>query len=97
MNKRNTYTAEFKTEVVLEALREEKTINQIAADRGLNPVMVCQWKAEFLKKASLVFGKDTDDAEKQRKEFEAKQDQYEKKIGQLTIEVDWLKKKSGLK
>lgn len=45
----------------------------------------------------MVFEKGTSEADKVKREYEVKQEQLEKKIGQLTIEVDWLKKKSGLK
>jgi putative transposase len=59
--------------------------------------MVSRWKAEFLERASTVFEKKASEADKVRKEYEAKQEHLEKLVGQLTIEVDWLKKKSGLK
>jgi putative transposase len=97
MEKRNTYKPEFKTKIVLELLREEKTVNQLAAEYELNPVMISRWKSEFLERASMVFEKGTSEADKVKHEYEVKQEQLEKKIGQLTIEVDWLKKKSGLK
>jgi transposase len=97
MEKRNRYTPEFKTKVVLEVLREEQTLNEIAANYKLNPVMISRWKAEFLERASMVFEKGPNEAEKIRKEYESKQEHLEKLVGQLTIEIDWLKKKSGLK
>jgi len=97
MDKRNTYDAEFKTKVVLEVLREERTVNQIASLHELNPMLISRWKAEFLERASMVFEKGPSEAEKLKKGFEEKQELLEKKIGQLTIEVDWLKKKSGIK
>lgn len=97
MEKRNRYTPEFKTKVVLEVMREEHTLNEIAAKYELNPVMISRWKAEFLERASLVFEKGSNEAEKIRKEYESKQEHLEKLVGQLTIEIDWLKKKSGLK
>lgn len=97
MEKRNTYKPEFKTKIVLELLREEKTVNQLAVEYELNPVMISRWKSEFLERASMVFEKGTSEADKVKREYEVKQEQLEKKIGQLTIEVDWLKKKSGLK
>lgn len=97
MEKRNTYKPEFKTKIVLELLREEKTVNQLAAEYDLNPVMISRWKSEFLERASMVFEKGTSEADKVKRDYEAKQEQLEKKIGQLTVEVDWLKKKSGLK
>ncbi|WP_104932754.1 transposase [Paenibacillus larvae] len=48
MEKRNRYTSEFKTKVVLEVLREEQTVNEIAAKYELSPVMISRWKSEFL-------------------------------------------------
>ena len=97
MEKRNRYTAEFKAKVVLEVLREEQTVNEIAGKYELSPVMISRWKAEFLERATTVFEKKTNEAEKMRKEYESKQEHLEKLVGQLTVEVDWLKKKSGLK
>lgn len=97
MEKRNRYTSEFKTMVVLEILREEQTVNEIAAKHELSPVMISRWKAEFLERASSVFEKKTQEVEKLKKEYEGKQEHLEKLVGQLTVEVDWLKKKSGLK
>jgi putative transposase len=97
MEKRNRYTPEFKTKVVLEVLQEEQTVNEIAAKYELNPVMISRWKAEFLERASMVFERGTSEADKLRKEYERKQEHLEKLVGQLTVEIDWLKKKSGLK
>ena len=52
---RKKYSAEFKAKVALEAIREEKTINEIASHYGVHPQMVRTWKREFLKNASKVF------------------------------------------
>lgn len=92
MKKRNRYTAEFKTKVVLEVLLEEQTVNEIAAKYELSPVLVSRWKAEFLERSSMVFKKGPSEVEKVRKEYESKQENLEKLVGQLTVEVDWLKK-----
>lgn len=92
MKKRNRYTAEFKTKVVLEVLREEQLVNEIAAKYELSPVMISRWKAEFLERSSMVFQKGPSEVEKVRKEYESKQENLEKLVGQLTVEVDWLKK-----
>jgi transposase-like protein len=94
MNKRNQYSAEFKTKVVLEVLREEETVNEIAARHGLNPVMVSRWKAEFLERANEVFKKGPSTAEKELESERERVAELERKVGQLTYEVDWLKKKS---
>lgn len=97
MEKRNRYTPEFKAKVVFEVLREEQTVNEIAAKYEISPVMLSRWKAEFIERAPSVFEKKSGEADKVRKEYESKQEHLEKLVGQLTIEVDWLKKKSGLK
>jgi putative transposase len=97
MEKRNRYTAEFKTKVVLEVLREEQTLNQIAAKYELNPQMISQWKRQFLKDAPAVFENKNSSERKLKKELEEKESNYQKIVGQLSYEIDWLKKKSGLK
>ena len=87
------YTAEYKTKVVLEVLREEKPLGEIASGYGLNPNMVRNWKTEFLTKASSVF----ENPEKEAKKAKRKEEALEKKnaqmlrtIGQLTLERDFL-------
>jgi putative transposase len=94
MDKRNHYTAEYKTKVVLEVLREEATLNEIAARYGINPVMISRWKQEFLERAPGAFKKGASDAEKELEKEQRRVAELERKVGQLTYEVDWLKKKS---
>lgn len=94
MNKRNHYAPEFKTKVVLEVLREETTVNEIAAKHGISAVMISRWKAEFLDRAADVFKKGPSSAEKELEAEKERVAQLERKVGQLTYEVDWLKKKS---
>ncbi len=95
MNKRNKYTAEYKSQVVIEVLREEGTVNEIAARHGINPVMLSRWKTEFLERASDVFKKGPSEAEKLLEEERQHVADLERKVGQLTYEVDWMKKKDG--
>lgn len=94
MRKRNHYSAEFKTKVVLELLSESSTVSELAAKYDVSPVMITRWKQEFLDRASDVFKKGTSDAKKELEEKEAHIADLERKVGQLTYEVDWLKKKS---
>ncbi len=94
MKKRNHYAPEFKAKVVLEILSEAATLNEIAAKYEISPVVLSRWKQEFLEKASEVFKKGTSDAEKTLEEKNDHIAQLERKVGQLTYEVDWLKKKS---
>jgi putative transposase len=60
------------------------------------PLTISRWKAEFLERASTVFEKKASEADKVRKEYESKQEHLEKLVGQLTVEVDWLKKNLAL-
>jgi transposase len=76
----------------MEVLREEQTVNEIAAKYELSPVMVSRWKAEFLERSSMVFEKGPSEVDQVRKEYESKQENLEKLVGQLTVEVDCLKK-----
>ncbi|KJS15374.1 MAG: transposase [Peptococcaceae bacterium BRH_c4b] len=94
MKKRNHYSAEFKSKVVLEVLQEASTVNEIAAKYGISPVVIGRWKSEFLERAAEVFKKGPSSAEKELEEKNERVAQLERKVGQLTCEVDWLKKKS---
>jgi len=65
MKKKNQYTPEFKTKVVIEVLREEGTLNKIAARYELSPVVISRWKVEFLERAHEVFKKGPSATEKE--------------------------------
>ena len=90
---RSTYTAAFKTKIVLEVLREEKELGEIAAEHNLNPNMVRNWKREFLENAETVFEnpkKLKREAKRKEATLEKKNTQMLKTIGQLTLERDFL-------
>ena len=95
MGKTN-YSAKFKADRVLEVLREEEQLGEIAARYNLNPNMLRNWKREFIEKSSMVFDETRRNKEMTAKEreMEAKQEELLKTVGQLTLERDWLKKKS---
>jgi transposase-like protein len=90
---RKVYSAGFKAKVGLEALREGQTINQIAQAHGVHPVQVSQWKKAIQEQASRLF------ETKRGPKAVGGQDDPERlygEIGRLKMELDWLKKKSGL-
>lgn len=95
MKTRKQYSAEFKTKVVLEILAEQETVNQIAAKYSISPVVLSRWKKEFLERATDVFKKGPTEAEKDLQQSKEHIAELERKVGQLTYEVDWLKKKSA--
>ena len=86
--KRQNYSAEFKAKVAIEALKEQKTIAELAQLYQVHPNQISIWKKEFLANASQVFDKST----RKPKDDEVVAKLYET-IGQLKIENDWLKKK----
>lgn len=92
MKKRTNYPAEFKTKVVLEILSEESTLNELAAKYEVSPVVLSRWKKEFLERASEVFKKGPSASEKELEQSKEHIAELERKVGQLTYEVDWLKK-----
>lgn len=96
MQKRQ-FSPEYKAKLVIEALREEKTISEIAAREAISRAQLQNWKKEFLDNAGRVFSQSRDEREAQQliKETQEREQDLMAKVGQLTVEVDWLKKKSA--
>ena len=92
--KRKFHSPEFKAKVALEALRGVKTINEIGQEYGVHPVTVRHWKKELQEQAKTLFegkrGPKTTAAQHQEPEL------LYSEIGKLKMELDWLKKKSGI-
>ena len=93
MNKRKEYTPEYKAKLVIEVLREEQTMSEIASREGVNLKQLSNWKQEFLKNAGRAFSRSKDEkkAAQELAEIRAKERDYQAKVGQLTLEVDFLK------
>ncbi len=92
---RRNFSSKFKSDLVLEALKGEKDITSLAVENNIQPNLLRNWKKEFLEKASIVFDDTREENYKQKLQEERKEkDAYAKKVGQLTMQVDWLKKKS---
>ena len=87
---RKKLTSEFKTRVALEAIKCLKPINEISSLYEFHPNQVSTWKNQFLEKAVDVFSKPDKSKEKQK---EQETDNLYKKIGQLEVENEFLKKK----
>jgi len=86
---RRKFSAEFKTKVVLEALKERQTIESLAKTYELHPNQITTWKKEFLSKADSVFSSREADS----KTSEPDTEKLYAQIGQLKVENDFLKKK----
>ena len=89
---RKKYSKEFKARVALDAVKGQKTVSELSSEHGVHGNQITRWKKRLLDVAPSVFarGKDKEAAKK-----EIERDRLYKKVGQLQIEVDWLKKKTG--
>ena len=90
MKKRKNFTSGFKTKVVLEALQERETIQEISKKYEIHPNQISTWKRQFLARANSVFEKGAT-----KPDDEKEKDELFKKVGQLQIENDFLKKVLG--
>jgi transposase-like protein len=91
--KRKKYSPEEKAKIVLEVLREENTLTEIANKYEVSQQLISRWRSEFLSNMAMVFDKKTIETENLKTEYKAEKEALITKIGQLTIDIDWLKKK----
>lgn len=90
--KRKQYSNKFKARVALEAIRGNKTIAELSSMYGVHTSQIMKWKKKVLENIPEIFSNKREDIEKGAEEI---QDELYKQIGQLKVELDWLKKKSG--
>ena len=88
---RKRYTAAFKAQVVLELLKEEKTINQLAAEHGVHPTQLRDWKKQVLEGLPNLF-EQSPEAARLAAAQERERDELFAQIGRLTTQLTWLKK-----
>lgn len=90
---RKVYKPEFKAKVALEAVRGKLTINQIAKQFEVHPNQISNWKKQFLESLPQIFDNSKKSPSAPNEELT---NQLYQQIGQLKVELDWLKKKSSL-
>jgi transposase-like protein len=92
-NKRRNHSAAFKAKVALAAVKSDKTIAELASEYEVHPNQITQWKKQLLESLPELFSRrrQTD-----QRDQEALTSELYQQIGQLKVELDWLKKKSGL-
>lgn len=90
------YTAQQKAKIVLEILKEERSIAQIASEYGIHSNQLYKWKSLALEKFPDIFEDERKDAKAQKAEHERELKELYAEIGKLTTQLSWLKKKSGI-
>ena len=91
--KRNNFYKEFKSKVAVEAIKGAKTINEIASEFGVHVSQVNQWKKKLLEGAEDLFDRNR---KKKDQSVEVERDRLYQKVGQLQVELDWLKKRQDI-
>ncbi len=92
-NKRRNHSAAFKAKVALAAIKGDKTIAELASEYEVHPNQITQWKKKLLDSTLEVFSRSR---QRDRQKQDELTEYLYQQIGQLKVELDWLKKKSGL-
>jgi transposase len=90
--KRKRYAAGFKAQVALAALKEDRTINELASKFDVHPTLIHGWKKQLVAGAENIFA---DGAKGASADAEAVQGELYEQIGRLKMELEWLKKKAA--
>lgn len=90
--KRKNYSAKYKFQVALEAVKGQKTVSQLASEHGIHPNQIRDWKRKLMEEGAGVFVRDHGRREQEQATQEA--ELYEQ-IGRLKMELEWLKKKAA--
>ena len=91
---RRKHRPEFKVQVVLDILKGVETLSEISSKYGVHPTQLTKWRRTFLEKAPEIFSSKGGHGDRDRDRDEVEAELY-KKIGQLQVELDFLKKKSS--
>ena len=89
---RKRYEAPFKARVALAAMRGDKTLSELASEFGVHATLISQWKRRLLSNVARVFDEPEDSGQR---EHQAVVEELHRQIGQLHVELDWLKKKAA--
>lgn len=93
MPKRKIYNGAFKARVALEMLKGQRTANEIGAAYGIHPVQAAQWKKQAIQ---ALPGALEDRRHREEHRVESERDDLFAEIGRLRMQLEWLKKKSGI-
>lgn len=90
---RKQYSADLKAKIAVEAVKGQRTIQEIASHYSIHPSQVTQWKKQLLEGAGEIFSTGRDRETEAGEQMKA---ELYQQVGKLQVELDWLKKKSGL-
>ena len=93
MSSKRQYNGRFKAQIVLDAIKGEKTISEIASHYSIHPSQIHKWKRHVLDELPKMF---SDNGKKIQQDNEKLQSELYEQIGKLKVELDWLKKKGGI-
>jgi transposase len=92
---RKKFDATFKAKIALEALREDATVPELAKRHGVHPNQIYTWKKQVLDNVASLFARGVGGADASEEERERETAKLYTKIGQLTVERDFLAKRPG--
>ncbi len=90
MKTRKSYTAEFKSQIVLEILREEKTLNEIASTYGIHVNQLRQWKKAAIEQMPQLFSNENKKLEQVKTQYKEQIENLYAEVGKLTTQLSWL-------
>lgn len=93
---RRKFTPEEKARLVLEILKEEKSVSQLAAEHGIHANVLTRWKTEAIQNLSQLFIDDRKGITKMKQDYEQQISELYAEVGKLSTQLSWIKKKSGL-
>ena len=93
---RKRYSTKKKAQIVLEILKEERSITQIASEYGIHPSQLYKWKAQAMEGLPSLFEDERKTEKALRITHERELNELYAEIGRLTTQLTWLKKKSGI-
>jgi transposase-like protein len=89
---RKRYEASFKARVALAALKDDRTLSELASEYGVHGTLLSQWTRRLLSNVTRVFEEREDESQQNH---QGVVEELHRQIGQLHVELDWLKKKAA--
>ena len=93
MGQRKQFTAGFKAKVAVEAIKGQKTAQELGSIYGVHPTQVTTWKRQLVAEAAEIF---TRGGVYDKESIEQEKAELYQQIGKLQVELDWMQKKSGI-